>query len=229
MTKSTNLVIDIMVVAAVSGLAFFLEDIAVAQGWLPLGEGARGVSAVLGGAFAAVGVVLARGGSLADLGFKQPERWAIVFYQAAAVLVAFVAVQTLVPLLISLFMTVPEPDMSKYGDMSGDLRAAITMALILVLTASIPEEIIYRGFLIGRLSDIFGQTPRGAIMTVGVQSLIFGSIHYQWGIGGVIMTLLMGLVWGTAYLMCGRNIWVVIFAHSGGHVLLVTQLYFAQL
>lgn len=41
------------------------------------------------------------------------------------------------------------------------------------------------------------------------------------------MTLIMGLVWGTAYLLCGRNIWVVILAHSGGHVLLVTRLYFA--
>lgn len=227
MTNTTRLVIDIMIVAAASALAFMLEGFAVDQGWLSLGEGARGVTAVLGGAVAAVGVVLARGGSLADLGFKRPERWSRAFLQAAAVLVAFVAVQTLVPLLISLFITLPEPDMSKYGDMSGDLGAAITMALILVVTASIPEEIIYRGFLIGRLSDIFGPTTRGAIMTVGVQSLIFGSIHYQWGIGGMIMTLFMGAIWGTAYLLCDRNIWPLIFAHSGGHVLLVTQLYFA--
>lgn len=228
MTKSTKLVIDIMIVFAVSGLALVLEGFAVDQGLLPLGEGARGVSAVLAGAFTAVGVALARGGSLADLGFRRPERWAIVPLQVLAILAAFVAAQTLVPMLISLFITLPEPDMSKYGDMSGDLRAAITMALILVVTASIPEEIIYRGFLIGRLSDIFGRTTRGAVMTVGIQSLIFGSIHYQWGIGGMIMTLMMGLIWGTAYLLCGRNLWVVILAHSGGHILLVTTLYFGE-
>lgn len=228
MTKPLKLLIDIMIVAAVSGLAFMLEGIANAQGWVSMSDGARGVSAVLAGAFAAVGVVLARGGSLADLGFKRPESWARVPLQAAAVLVAFIAAQTLLPLFISLFMTLPEPDMSKYGDMSGDLQAAITFALILVVTASIPEEIIYRGFLIGRLSDIFGHTTLGAILTVGVQGLIFSSIHFAWGIGGMIMTLFMGLIWGTAYLLCGRNIWVVILAHSGGHALLATQLYFAQ-
>lgn len=227
MTKSTKLVIDIMIVAAVSGLAFVLEGV-VDQGWISMGEGARGVSAVLAGAFAAVCVVLARGGSLADLGFRRPERWAIVPVQVIAILAAFIAAQTLVPMFISLFMTLPEPDMSKYGDMSGDLRAAINMALILVVTASIPEEIIYRGFLIGRLSDIFGPTARGAVMTVGVQGLIFGSIHFQWGIGGMVMTFMMGLIWGTAYLLCGRNIWVVILAHSGGHILLVTTLYLGE-
>lgn len=118
--------------------------------------------------------------------------------------------------------------MSKYGDMSGNLRAALTMALILPFTASIPEEIIYRGFLIGRLSEIFGEHTGGAVMTVLVQSLIFSSIHFQWGIGGMMMTLIMGLVWGTAYLLCGRNLWVVILAHSGGHILMVTQLYLAE-
>jgi membrane protease YdiL (CAAX protease family) len=133
--------------------------------------------------------------------------------------------QTLVPLLVSLFISVPEPDLTRYASISGDLGAAIALALILPLTASIPEEIIYRGFLIGRLSDIFSTTTGGAAMTVLVQAVIFGSIHFQWGIGGMIMTFCMGIVWGTAYLLCGRNLWVVILAHSAGHILFVTQLY----
>lgn len=228
MTKSTKLIIDIMIVAAVSVLAFLFEGFANARGWISLGEDARGVTSVLAGAFAAVGVVLARGGSIADLGFKRPKRWTMVPVQVIAILVAFVAAQTLVPPFISLFIDLPAPDMSKYGDMSGNLGAAISLALILVVTASIPEEIIYRGFLIGRLSQIFGQGTQGAIWTVLVQALIFGSIHFQWGIGGMVMTAIMGLVWGTAYLLCGRNLWVVILAHSGGHVLLATQLYLGE-
>ena len=224
-TGSTNLFIDIMIVTAVSGLAFALEDFVNAQGWIAVGENARGVTSVLAGAFAAVGVVLARGGTLADLGFRRPERWVTVPFQVAGILVAFIAMQTLVPVLVSLFISVPEPDYSRYASISGDLGAAITMALLLALTASIPEEVIYRGFLIGRLSDIFGQTSSGAVMTILVQAVIFGSIHFQWGIGGMIMTFCMGIVWGTAYLLCGRNLWIVILAHSAGHILLVTQLY----
>jgi membrane protease YdiL (CAAX protease family) len=226
-TKPIKLFIDIMIVVAVSGLAFFLEDFAIAQEWIPFGTEARGAIAVLAGAFAAVGVVLARGGTLADLGFRRPERWATVPFQVTGILVAFIAVQTLAPLLFSSFISVPEPDLSRYDSISGNLGAAIAMALVLPLTASIPEEIIYRGFLIGRLSDIFGRHIGGAFMTVLVQALVFGAVHFQWGIGGMVLTVMMGIVWGTAYLLCGRNLWVVILAHSAGHILFVVQLYLA--
>jgi hypothetical protein len=226
--KPTELIIDIMIVAAASGLAFFLEDLANARGWISVGAEARGVTAVLGGAFAAVGVVLARGGTLADLGFRRPKRWAMVPFQVAGILVAFIAVQTLAPLLVSSFISMPEPDLSRYDSIAGNLGAAIAMALVLPLTASIPEEVIYRGFLIGRLSDIFGRSIGGASMTVLVQALVFGAIHFQWGIGGMILTVMMGIVWGTAYLLCGRNLWIVILAHSAGHILFVTQLYLGK-
>ena len=102
------------------------------------------------------------------------------------------------------------------------------MVLILPLTASIPEEVTYRGFLIGRLSDIFGRNLGGAFFTILVQGLVFGAIPFQWGIGGMIVTFIMGIVWGIAYLWCGRNLWVVILAHSAGHILLVVQLYFGE-
>ena len=225
MTKPTKLIIDIMIVFGVSALALVLEDFANTQGWITVGAEARGVSAVLSGALAAVGIIYARGGTLADLGFRQPERWAIVPFQVVAILAAFVAAQALAPLLVSWFIAMPEPDLSRYDSITGNLSAAITMALILPLTASIPEEVIYRGFLIGRLSDVFGTNKRGASITVLVQALAFGSAHFMWGVGGMIVTVMMGIVWGTAYLLCGRNLWIVILAHSTGHILFVIQLY----
>jgi len=225
MTKPIKLFIDILIVFAVSALAFVLEDFANSQGWISVGAEARGVTAILGGTLAAVSVVLARGGTLADLGFRRPERWTTVPFQVIGILVAFIAVQTLAPLLVSSFISMPEPDLSRYDSILGNLSAAIVMALVLPLTASIPEEIIYRGFLIGRLSDIFGRDIGGASMAVLVQALAFGAVHFMWGIGGVIVTFMMGIVWGTAYLLCGRNLWVVIIAHSTGHVLFVIQLY----
>ncbi|NCF23779.1 MAG: CPBP family intramembrane metalloprotease [Gammaproteobacteria bacterium] len=45
------------------------------------------------------------------------------------------------------------------------------------------------------------------------------------GAGGVPVTTIMGAVWGFAYLLCGRNLWIVILAHSMAHIALVTQLY----
>lgn len=60
----------------------------------------------------------------------------------------------------------------------------------------------------------------------GVIAVIFGLVHFQWGLGGIVATIIMGLVWGVAYLLCGRNLWIVIIAHSTAHLLLVMQLYF---
>lgn len=218
-------IVDIAAVAAISALAYSLESLAHARGWLTVPTDARGLSAVLAGALTAVGVVLARGGTLADLGFRRPERWAVVPFQVAFILVAFVAAWTLLPLLVSWFIPLPEPDLSRYASISGNLGAAIAMALMLLLTASIPEEIIYRGFLIGRLAGSLGDHTGGVLLAVVVQALAFGAVHFMWGIGGMIVTVIMGILWGSAYLMCGRNLWVVILAHSAAHILLVTKLY----
>jgi len=50
-------------------------------------------------------------------------------------------------------------------------------------------------------------------------------MHFQWGLGGIVMTSIMGLVWGVAFLLRGRNPWIVIMAHSTAHIALVLQLY----
>ena len=112
MQKPTKLIVDIVIVITVSVLAFVLEDFANARGWVAMRVETRGVTAVLSGALAAIGVVLARGGTLADLGFRRPERWSMVPFQVAGILVAFLVAQSLVPLLISSFLAVPEPDFS---------------------------------------------------------------------------------------------------------------------
>lgn len=217
--------IDIVIVLAASAIGFLLEVLANFSGWITIGPEARGVTPVLSGALAAVVVVFARGGSFADLGLKRPRRWAVVPFQVAAILVAFIAAQFLAPLLVSPFIALPEPDLSRYHAIAGNLSAAIALALLLPLSASIPEEIIYRGFLIGRLTDLFGQSKRGAVVSVLIQAVLFGAVHFMWGVGGMIVTVIMGIVWGAAYLLCGRNLWVVILAHSVGHILGVVQLY----
>ncbi len=224
----TRPLVDLLIVSAASALAFLLEEQANARGLIKVGEEVRGVSAVIGGALTAIALVLVRGGTLTDLGFRRPSRWSPVPFWVGGMLLAFFAAQVLVPVLVSKFVTLPEPDLSRYDSIAGNLPAAIAMALILPLTASIPEEIVYRGFLIGRLENIFGAHAGSAFMAVTVQALIFGSIHFQWGLGGMIVTVIMGLVWGAGYLLCGRNLWIVILAHSAGHILLVLQLYLSK-
>jgi membrane protease YdiL (CAAX protease family) len=217
--------IDIAIVGLVSAFAFIGELAAADR--LPWGAEARGVIAVLAGAAAAIAITLRRGGSLADLGFRRPKRWVTVPAWALGILVAFVVAQNAVPLLVAPFFDLPEPDLSRYAGVRGNLVAAISFAFVLPLTAAIPEEILYRGFLIGRFARLFGTSGGAAVLAVLAQALVFGSVHFQWGLGGIVVTAVMGAIWGFAYLLCGRNLWIVIIAHSMAHLALVAQLYFA--
>ena len=82
-------------------------------------------------------------------------------------------------------------------------------------------------FVASRFAD--GPWVRTAMAALGIaiQALVFGAAHFQWGAGGILAASIMGAVWGFAYLLCGRNLWVVIFAHSLAHIALVMQLYFS--
>ncbi len=207
LTAARSLV-DLLVVFLASGVAFFVEQWANARGLVSVPEAATGVSAVIAGFVTAVVVILIRKQSLSEIGFRRPARWA---HRSACQ-----------------FIELPAPDLSRYDSIYQNLPAALTMALLLPLTASIPEELIYRGFLMDRLTRIFGSNAAGNFLTVLVQALIFGAIHFQWGWGGVLVTTIMGAIWGTAFLLCGRNLWIVILAHSAGHMLMVAQLYFVK-
>ena len=219
--------VDIAVVVVASAAAFGLE--LAAAPYLPWGEEARGVMAVLVGALVAVWVTRRGGAGWANLGFKRPARWWTVPFWALGILSVFILAQGLVPALLSPVFDAPAPDMSRYDAVRGNLPAALGLALLLPLTAAIPEEIVYRGFLIDRLTRLFGAGRGRAFLVVLVQALIFGSVHFQWGLGGVLVASIMGAVWGFAFLLCGRNLWIVIIAHSAAHMALVLQLYLSPL
>ncbi|MDX1500459.1 MAG: CPBP family intramembrane glutamic endopeptidase [Woeseiaceae bacterium] len=213
--------VDVAIVVAVTLVAWFGE-VAVADR-LPWGDEGRGVLAVLAAALVAIALTRTRGGTFADLGFRRPPRWPTAILQALGILVAFIVAQNLAPLAMQPFYELPQPDLSRYDAVRSNLPLAIALMLALPLTASIPEEVVYRGFLIARLERVLG----GAWSAVAGQALIFGLIHFQWGPGGIFVTTIMGAVWGAGFLLCGRNLWIVIIAHSIGHIAFVLQLYSA--
>mgnify|MGYP001818313605 FL=1 len=215
----------ISIVVAVSALAFAGE--VVVADHLPWGDEARGVAAVLLGAITALWLTVRQDGSLADIGLTQPKRWRTVPLWVFGIFVAFGTAQALVPQLLAPYFDLPPPDMSRYDFIRGDALAAVAFALLLPLTAAIPEEIVYRGFLMRQFEALYGNGPAAIALAVLSQALIFGLVHFQWGLGGIVMTTIMGLIWGAAFLLCGRNLWVVIMAHSAAHVALVLQLYAA--
>lgn len=216
---------QILLVVVASLLAYLVEVWLIGRGLLPWGAEGQGILSVLGGTIVAIALLYRSGEGLADIGLVRPKRWWTVPFWAIGIVIAFIAMQIILPILLSPLVTIPQPDFSRYGAIYGNAGAALTLALVLPLTAAIPEEILYRGFLMKRLTGIFGEGGWRSLLVIIVQGLIFGSVHFQWGVGGVLMTSIMGMVWGASYWLCGRNLWIMIIAHSLLHLLLVGQLY----
>lgn len=141
-----------------------------------------------------------------------------------AAIIAFAAGAILMANLVGM----PEPaDMSKYDYLKGNLWMTILALGSVYLVSSFAEEVIYRGFLITRVSELAGDGNLACCFAVVFSSLIFGLVHSDWGIAGMVQATCMGLALGTSYLILRRDLWVTILAHAYMDTILVLQMYFA--
>lgn len=118
-------------------------------------------------------------------------------------------------------------DMSGYNYLRGNLPLLLLALAGVYIVSSFGEEVIYRAFLITRLSEIGSGAARAHSIALILSAIIFGLVHYDWGVMGIVQTSFMGLALGIAYLYFQRNLWVVIFAHAYLDTILLVQQYFA--
>jgi membrane protease YdiL (CAAX protease family) len=174
-----------------------------------------------------------RGQSWADLGFSfdrsGPRGAARLILQAVAVfvaaLVAFVAGAVAAGLV---FGRPEQADVSGYGYLRGNPLLLIGILLAVYLASSFGEEALYRGFLITRIAELGGSRQGAWRLGVLLSAVVFGLVHYEWGIAGAIQTGFMGLALGASYLVVGRRLPVLVLAHAGLDTLLLVQVYLSR-
>ena len=97
--------------------------------------------------------------------------------------------------------------MAMLGDVP--LWAIVPIALF----AGFYEEIVFRGFLLGRLRIVFGETRSGVIAAVLVSSVLFAGGHAYQGWIGVAQTFAAGACFA-AVVAIRRSLWPSIVAHA---------------
>ena len=107
----------------------------------------------------------------------------------------------------------------------GNLPMLFATLLVVYVTASFSEEVIYRAFLMNRIAELGGGSRTSWMAALGLSSVVFGLAHFSWGPAGMVQTGFMGLALGTAYLVFGRKLWVVILAHGYMDTALLVQAY----
>jgi membrane protease YdiL (CAAX protease family) len=81
--------------------------------------------------------------------------------------------------------------------------------IVAQLANGFAEELVMRGYLIPRFEDLFGSTGKALVLS----SVLFASYHLYQGLYGAGSALVMGLVFGVAFIAM-RRLWPIAAAHA---------------
>jgi membrane protease YdiL (CAAX protease family) len=216
-------------------LVFFVAALIVWGGWKVVGENAFARQAVAWVANVAMLVTIwvglrARRQTWEHLGLRRRfgggRAVLRTVLQSMAVLVFALAGFVAGSMLATNLAPAPEnADMSGYGYLLGNLPMLLVALAAVYVVSSFGEEVVYRGFLMTRLSEIGKGTRAARGAAVVISAIVFGLAHFNWGIVGIIQTTLMGVALSVSYLLVGRNLWVLVFAHAYIDTVLLVQMY----
>ena len=90
---------------------------------------------------------------------------------------------------------------------------ALWIVLIAWLSAGLGEELLWRGFLLDRLMRLPGIQGR-IWVAVLLQAAVFALPHLYQGLGGALITGVIGILFGWMRIAARWNLWPLIIAHA---------------
>jgi uncharacterized protein len=164
-------------------------------------------------AFASLSLWL-RGLTWSAVGLRRPKYWwkALLFALLSAVAIC-VVVNLLVGPFVARFAGTP-PNNSRFEGIRGNVLALTGWLSVAWTVAAFGEEMVFRGYLMNRISDLISNDRAGWISALLVSSLIFGEAHSYQGLAGAIGATEIGLLLGVMYLVNKRNLWMNIICHG---------------
>lgn len=138
-------------------------------------------------------------------------------------ILVFVAVLTIVLLLtkgleaigLHFMSETPEGETERWGDIEGNLQMYLILIALSWISAGFGEEMFFRGFVITRLQTAFNGVKFASVYAVLLSALLFGYVHFYYqGLTGFVNAGVIGLIFGTSFLLYKRNLWPLILAHG---------------
>lgn len=160
------------------------------------------------------GLLRIRGRSWKDLGLRKTENWKrTILIAVGGVVVLHVLIGLLLmPAVVDL--TNKPLDVSRFDQLRGNLPALLGGLVIVWVVAAFFEEMVFRGYFLNRIADLFDRKNPGLAAGVLISSLIFGVGHMYQGISGVILTGLVGIIYSLIYILNQRNLWALVLTHG---------------
>ncbi|RME42076.1 MAG: CPBP family intramembrane metalloprotease, partial [Chloroflexi bacterium] len=139
---------------------------------------------------------------LSSIGMRQVTRrdllWGVVGFMAGAVTFVITG-----PIVQALGLETTTPGIAQLASLPAWFRALI------VVTAGVTEEILFRGYSIERLAAWTGHLGLGAL----VAYVVFVGLHIPfWGLGGTLQIGVWAIIVTTLYVW-RRNLWSCVLMH----------------
>jgi membrane protease YdiL (CAAX protease family) len=162
---------------------------------------------------------------LKSIGFKTPSGWvkAIFLCLFFAILIE-VSFQTLFNPIIQK-LTGSEIDLKAFDGIRGNFHFYLGMLLVGWVAGGFIEEILFRGFLITRISKIFRNVKVGDWFAILTTSVIFGFSHYYQGLNGMITTGLISVILGIIFIKSRNILWYSILTHGFVNAIALTLMW----
>ncbi len=161
-----------------------------------------------------------------QIGMGQPKSWAntILLGIGIAFLDTIFGMMFTLPLLHKI--TGEVMDLRQFNAIRGNSRDLLFWLILSWPYAALAEEMVYRGYLLNRLADLFGRNKTGWVLSIFFASLMFGLVHGSMGITGVLNTSLTGVLYAGVYLAFGCNLWIPVITHGVGNTIGILMIFF---
>jgi membrane protease YdiL (CAAX protease family) len=121
-----------------------------------------------------------------------------------------------------------EPDYSGFSSIQGNAKMLLAYLGLSWILAAFGEEICFRGFLMKRLAQVFGEGRGAWFASLVLSSVLFGWGHTEQGVSGWIQEGLSGFLLGVLFLCSGRNLTIPIVAHGISNTLAFVLIYLGR-
>jgi uncharacterized protein len=149
-----------------------------------------------------------------DLGLYVGRRWAVSLLAGVTAGVAMEALEVFATQLLLVKLTGKYPDLSDFKNLIGNLKLLLILVAASWIVAGLGEELVWRGYMLNRVADLFGRSKAGWAVTLILVGAAFGLAHSYQDVTGIVENFVAGLLLGGLYVASGRNLMVPIIAHG---------------
>ncbi|HET7432413.1 MAG TPA: CPBP family intramembrane glutamic endopeptidase [Nocardioides sp.] len=151
---------------------------------------------------------------VASLGLVGPRQLSRLVPAVLGLSVAWTLLEVALVIPVTEHVTGQRQDMAGFAELHGNLGLLVVLLVASWTLAAFVEELAFRGYLRTRLVDVLGGTPTAAVAASLVAALMFGLIHTEQGVVGVVLTTVDALFFTVLARRSASGLWASVLAHG---------------